>query len=1029
MPGPRVVCGPFQPALEEAFLARLAELAPGASRRIAVVAPSRRLADRLQRLVAGEAGQALLGVRFHTFFSLASEVVEASGGPERPVKGDPLLHDLLVDQILQGRGQERLTRGLGAAFRASIRDLVDAGINPARAADFGDLDAPESARTRLRLLFGLTEAYQESLAKAGIMSTSGLTIQARRALEKNPDILAGYEEVLYYGFYDLTALQVGFFQAVSEARPTTLFYPFVKDHPGFKFVEPFVEEFLHAGGKAPEHLPSRAGGALGRAFEALFTPGVHGAADARAVRFLSASGRRDEAWTTAQEVRRLHDEEQVPFDSIGVACRVLEPYRAALREALEAHAIPYSCEDPDPLLSWPAARLCLQLASLDLRDYPGAAILELAESPYFKGSRKHLYHWRALLQRTGLHSGWLQWEGKVAPWVDKPYPLERPREDGEPAAFVPPEASKALWDWVSGIRAALRSPAKSWAERAKNLEALLNANLTAKPTDPGSEALIKAVEAAQSLESFDQILKDPTSLAFTEAYEERLRRLSLDAPRPTRGVRVLDAMAARGDSFKALVVVGLEEGLFPRAAREDPLLPDDVRRVLRHQLGHWLHGKLDEGYDEERLLFTLLAGSAREKLSLIWSRSDEKGRPRVPSPYLRDLSEALGKPLEDSVIRVPRPLSLRLASVPRERLAPREALFLMDGSEKGLDDFLKALDLDAALYHSGRRALEPLAAFGQAGPHDGLIGKTATASKLLKRGLSPSALDDLASCPFMFFAKRLLRLPEADSSGGQGEVSRQELGILYHETLRAFYTKGFTGDWRPALAKAADAVFREDAWRPLGLYPVLWEAVRQRAVSRLERLVELDQGRLDAEGLYPARFEEALEGTSGELTLKGRLDRVDLSKDGKRARVIDYKTHYGDARQPKKVLKLSSTQPAVYLELLLSADWYKGGTAGIEGVEYLNIEDDDESTGKSWRQTLEGDAWRGARQHLNVSLQTLGGLLAKGEFPMAPDEGRNGHCSYCSYSLVCRKAHAPSRSRAEHSEARQALEKFKGEAE
>ena len=44
------------------------------------------------------------------------------------------------------------------------------------------------------------------------------------------------------------------------------------------------------------------------------------------------------------------------------------------------------------------------------------------------------------------------------------------------------------------------------------------------------------------------------------------------------------------------------------------------------------------------------------------------------------------------------------------------------------------------------------------------------ASKLLSRGLSPSALDDLAACPFMFFAKRLLRLPEAEAAGGQPEA-------------------------------------------------------------------------------------------------------------------------------------------------------------------------------------------------------------------------------------------------------------------
>ncbi|TBR21537.1 PD-(D/E)XK nuclease family protein [bacterium] len=1024
----KVLCGPFQPALEKAFLDRLAALKPGPSRRVAVVAPSRRLADRLQRLVAREAGRALLGVRFHTFFSLASEVVEASGGPARPVVRDPLYHDLLVDQLLRQRGQERLTRGLGAAFRSSLRDLVDAGINPDRAADFADLSAPESAKTRLRLLFGLTASYQEALEGAGLMSTSGLTIQARRAVEQDPGVLAGYEEVLYYGFYDLTALQVGFFQAVSAARPTTLFYPFVKGHPGYKFAEPFVDEFLHAGGKAPEHLPPAAGGALGPAGAALFSPGAHAAADPDSVRFLSASGRRDEAWAAAQEVRRLHDELKIPFDDIGVAARVLEPYRAALTEAFTAHAIPFSCEDGDPLLSWPAARLCLQVATLDLRDYPAAAVLELAESPYFTGPRQHVASWRALIRRTGLHSGWLQWEGKVAPWADKPYPLERAREDGQPAAVIPPEATAALWAWVQALRDLHRSTSSSWFARSRKLQRLLTGTLAAEPRDPGAPALEAALKAAADLAIYDQLgLKAPTALQFTEAYEERLRRAALEAPRPARGVRVLDAMAARGDSFKALVVVGLEEGLFPRAAREDPLLPDDVRRVLRQQLGHWLHGKLDEGYDEERLLFTLLVSSARERLSLVWSRSDEKGRPRVPSPYLRDLAEAAGLPLDSSVVRVPRPLSLRLASAPRQRLAPREALFLMDGGEKGLDDFLKVLDLDAALYRSGRRALEPLAAFGKAGPHDGLVGHTAAAGKLLRRGLSPSALDDLAACPFMFFAKRLLRLPEEDGASGQSELSSQELGLLYHETLRTFYAEGYKGDWRPALAKAAEAVFTPDAWRPLGLYPVLWEAVRQRALARLERLLELDLGRFEAEGLYPARFEEALDGKSGELALRGRLDRVDLSKDGKRARVVDYKTRYGEHRQPKKVLKLSSTQPAVYLELLLGADWYKGGPGGVQGVEYLNIEDDEDATGRAWRQTLEGDDWREARETLRAALETLRGLLERGEFPLSPEEGFGGHCSYCSYARVCRKAHLPARRRAEGSDAIAALETARGE--
>ncbi len=57
----------------------------------------------------------------------------------------------------------------------------------------------------------------------------------------------------------------------------------------------------------------------------------------------------------------------------------------------------------------------------------------------------------------------------------------------------------------------------------------------------------------------------------------------------------------------------------------------------------------------------------------------------------------------------------------------------------------------------------------------------------------------------------------------------------------------------------------------------------------------------------------------------------------------------------------------------------------------------------------------------------LRGLLARGEFPISPDEGFGGHCAYCSYARVCRKAHLPARRRAEGSDAVAALMKARGE--
>src|SRR5437763_1688110 len=98
--GVQVFHGPFE-SLEESFVARVAELAPKpGSPPLLIVAPSRALADRLQRLLALEKGLALVDVHFHTFHSLAASILEDEGFPDGALVQDPFFHDAVVDLAL-----------------------------------------------------------------------------------------------------------------------------------------------------------------------------------------------------------------------------------------------------------------------------------------------------------------------------------------------------------------------------------------------------------------------------------------------------------------------------------------------------------------------------------------------------------------------------------------------------------------------------------------------------------------------------------------------------------------------------------------------------------------------------------------------------------------------------------------------------------------------------------------------------------------------------------------------------------------
>ena len=99
---------------------------------------------------------------------------------------------------------------------------------------------------------------------------------------------------------------------------------------------------------------------------------------------------------------------------------------------------------------------------------------------------------------------------------------------------------------------------------------------------------------------------------------------------------MLDAMSARGIPFRALFILGLNEKVFPRAISEEPFMRDHIRRRLSEVLGNLIPEKL-RGFEEERLLFYFLLNAARERLYLLYERSDEAGKPKVQSHYLMDI--------------------------------------------------------------------------------------------------------------------------------------------------------------------------------------------------------------------------------------------------------------------------------------------------------------------------------------------------------------------------------------------------------
>lgn len=182
--------------------------------------------------------------------------------------------------------------------------------------------------------------------------------------------------------------------------------------------------------------------------------------------------------------------------------------------------------------------------------------------------------------------------------------------------------------------------------------------------------------------------------------------------------------------------------------------------------------------------------------------------------------------------------------------------------------------------------------------------------------LSASAYDDLRRCPYRFFALRQLKLLSHDEL--EGELSKRDFGNwlhkllhLFHEALSAAPTDSLTQ--RAALLDTAAA----QATRELGLsgdseflpFAAAWAPLRDGYLAWLAEH--------EASGARFKMAEQWLSMPLGDLTLVGKIDRMDIQGDGEgHLLLIDYKTEPRTTTAQRIKSGLEDTQLAFYAALV-----------------------------------------------------------------------------------------------------------------
>lgn len=263
----------------------------------------------------------------------------------------------------------------------------------------------------------------------------------------------------------------------------------------------------------------------------------------------------------------------------------------------------------------------------------------------------------------------------------------------------------------------------------------------------------------------------------------------------------------------------------------------------------------------------------------------------------------------------------------------------------------------------------------------------------IPREISASGYGSLMACPYQYFAHHVLRLNELDEV--QLALEKRDFGTLAHRILHTFHRR------HPLLSEDdpvhIEATLREtslDIFAPLLRLNYLSRAWLTQWEKLIPAYLEWQLAR-EAQGWHWHAGEQSERVTyalaNGEhITLKGRLDRLDASSDGRA--VIDYKMKAKGALLKQLKLPGEDVQLPVYALL--------AGELTTEAA-YLSFDQDQVHAVKP-----DGDIQELAQQvamrlrNLFEELYAGAGLPAHGAEPV---------CAQCEMEGLCRRSYRMSR--------------------